>query len=66
MSRAQELISVLSEKEVIARESIAKAQQLCKICGNYAIGFRNQRAKMEYDISMMCQYCQDYYFPSEH
>jgi hypothetical protein len=66
MSRVQELISVLSEKEVLARESIAKAQRLCKICGNPAIIFRTHRAKMEYDISMMCQSCQDYYFPTEH
>ena len=60
MSRAQELISVLSDKQVIERESIAKAQRVCKICGEPAIGFRTPRAKMEYDVSMICQSCQDY------
>jgi len=66
MSRAKELIRVLSDENVIHRESIAKAQQLCKICGKSATAFRNQRAEMEYGISMICQSCQDYYFPTEH
>jgi hypothetical protein len=65
MDRAQELISVLSEKDVIARESFAKAQRLCKICGKPAIGFQTKRAELEYSISMICQCCQDYYFPKE-
>ena len=64
MSKAQELISVLSDEQVIARESFAKAHRLCKICGEPADGFRTPRAKMEYDVSMICQSCQDYYFPA--
>ena len=66
MSRAQELISVLSEEDVIARAAFAKARQLCKICGKSATHFRTQRAELEYSISMICQSCQDYYIPTEH
>jgi phosphoribosyl-dephospho-CoA transferase len=62
MSRVQELISVLAEKEVIARGAIAKAHRSCKICGESAIYFRTPRAALEYSISMICQSCQDYYF----
>lgn len=66
MSKAQELISVLSEEEVIARASFAKATRVCKICGEPAIFFKTPREELEYSISMICQSCQDYYFPKEH
>jgi len=49
----------------IDRESFAKAQRLCKICGKPAIGFQTKRAELEYCISMICQCCQNYYFPKE-
>lgn len=65
MSRVQELINILAEKEVIARASFTKADRICKICGKPAISFRTSRAKLEYDLSMICQFCQDYYFPKE-
>jgi len=65
MSRVQELISVLAEKEVIARALIAKADRICKICGEPAILFRTSRAELEYSLSSICQSCQDYYFPKE-
>jgi len=66
MSRAQELINVLSEEEVIARESIAKAHGLCKICGKPVREFRTHRAEVEYSISAICESCQDYFFSTEH
>jgi hypothetical protein len=66
MSRAQELINVLSEEAVIAREAVAKAHGLCKICGKPAMGFRTQRAEVEYSISAICESCQDYFFATEH
>ena len=65
MSRTQELITVLANQEVIARATIAKAHNLCKICGKPATDFSTQRAAVEYSISMICQSCQDYYFPGE-
>ena len=66
MSRAQELINALSEADVIARAPFAKARGVCKICGGSARHFLTQRAELEYSISMICQKCQDYYFPTEH
>ena len=65
MSRVQELISVLAEKDVIARDSFAKADRICKICGEPAIHFKTSRAELEYSLSSICQSCQDYYFPQE-
>jgi hypothetical protein len=65
MSRVQELINVLAEKEVIDRASIAKADRICKICGEPAILFLTSRAELEYSLSSICQSCQDYYFPKE-
>ena len=65
MNRVQELISVLSEKDVNARASMAKAKRSCKICGEPALSFRTPRAELEYSISSICQSCQDYYFPTE-
>jgi hypothetical protein len=65
MSRVQELIRVLAEKDVIARASIAKADRICKICGEPATSFSTPRAELEYSLSMICQSCQDYYFLKE-
>ena len=65
MSRVQELISMLAEKDVIARTVIAKADCICKICGEQATYFSTPRAELEYSISCICESCQDYYFPKE-
>lgn len=65
MSKVQELISLLAEKDVIARSVIAKANCICKICGEPANSFSTPRAELEYSISCICESCQDYYFPKE-
>jgi len=65
MSRVQELIRVLAEKDVIARASIAKADRICKICGEPSTSFSTPGAELEYSLSMICQSCQDYYFLKE-
>lgn len=54
MSSVQERISLLAEKDVIARAVTAKA--------NY---FSHPRAELEYSISCIRESCQDYYFPRE-
>ena len=61
MSRVQELISVLAEKDVMARAAIAKADCICKICGEQADCFSTPRAELEYSISMICESCQNYF-----
>ena len=65
MHKLKELIHVLSDKHVIARENDAKSLRQCKICEGPAIDFRNTRSELEYNISMICQPCQDYYFPKK-
>jgi hypothetical protein len=62
MDRVQELISVLSDNDVIKRTPIAKAHQCCKICGKPAKSFKTELSALEYSISGICQSCQDYYF----
>jgi hypothetical protein len=56
---------MLAEKDVIARTVIAKADCICKICGEQATYFSTPRAELEYSISCICESCQDYYFPKE-
>jgi hypothetical protein len=65
MHRVQELISVLSDKDVIERAETAKALKRCKICGKPAKSFRTPRSALEYSISVICQSCQDYYFGND-
>jgi hypothetical protein len=61
MNRIEELINILAETEVRLRAESAKAKRICKICGNPAVSFRTYREEMEYNLSLMCQSCQDYY-----
>ena len=42
--------------------SLAKAGNQCVSCGNSATEFRDERSKKEYNISSMCQICQDEVF----
>jgi uncharacterized CHY-type Zn-finger protein len=37
-------------------------KHICVICGNSAIEFRNELSATEYQISAMCQDCQDQVF----
>ena len=62
MDRIQELIRVLSDEEVVLRSRYAKGNRTCKICGGTARSFRTPFSRLEYDISAICQDCQDYYF----
>jgi hypothetical protein len=61
MSRVEELITILADKDVVARSKYAKALHICKICGNRSTFFRTPQAAFEYRISMICQSCQDYF-----
>ena len=63
--RIEELIDVLSDKDVISRSYAAKLNKTCKICGKPAIDFRTPFSELEYSISSICQVCQDYFFISE-
>ena len=66
MDRIQELIEVLSDKEVQERTFLAKSTQTCKICGQPADEFLSDSSKFEYTVSKICQNCQSYYILFEH
>ena len=61
MNRIKDLINVLGKKETLARSSTEKADRICKICGKPAICFTRPRGELEYNLSFICQSCQDYY-----
>ena len=42
-----------------------KAHELCVSCGKLATHFRDQLSIKEYDITGMCQGCQDKFFEDE-
>lgn len=37
----------------------AYEKRICVVCGKPAVEFRDERSRKEYEISMMCQKCQD-------
>lgn len=62
MNRLMELIDVLSDKSVQARRNLAKRSHVCKICQKPAVKFESATAELQYEISGICEDCQDYYF----
>ena len=62
MQRIQELIQMLGDKDVIARERVVKSQRKCKICEGPAKYFHSAKSEIEYNLSMICQKCQDYFY----
>jgi hypothetical protein len=58
----EELFERLSDNNTTSKYASAKANKTCKICGGRAVWFRDALAKLEYDISAICQRCQDKYF----
>lgn len=65
MARISELIGALSDEAVAARSLYAKREGTCKICGRPATFFRTPFSELEYNLSAICQACQDYYFLRE-
>lgn len=61
MNRIEELIDVLEKRHARTRAWISKAQQRCIICQRPVTEFRSPRAQLEYNLSSICQSCQDYY-----
>ncbi|MBN1624981.1 MAG: hypothetical protein JW944_00540 [Deltaproteobacteria bacterium] len=61
MEKLQKLIDVISGNSYHANYAIAKSTTTCIICGKPSRVFRDRSARLEYDISAMCQLCQDKY-----
>ena len=62
MEKIDELIRVLSDRDVVMRSQVARGNLICKICEKPARSFRTPFAELEYSISAICQACQDYFF----
>ena len=58
----QKLLDFMSSNSYEATYAIAKATKTCVMCGGAAKVFRDASAKLEYDVSALCQKCQDEFF----
>jgi len=43
----------------------AKRDGVCNLCGEPILSFKDKKSKDEYDISAMCQNCQDILFSED-
>ena len=62
MIKATELLEVLSDPTYKASYANAKATGTCIKCKKPAKTYRDSSAKLEYEVSGLCQNCQDYFF----
>jgi len=65
VGRLGELIGALSDDAVAAISIYARREGTCKLCGRPATFFRTSFSELEYNLSAICQQCQDYYFLGE-
>ena len=61
MSRLEQLIDVLSHPGYSSRYRSAKSSRTCLICASAAREFSDAWAKLEYEVSALCQGCQEEY-----
>ena len=59
MEKLHELLECLSSNDYPVNYAIAKSKFTCIMCGQYVGTFRDAGARLEYDISALCQKCQD-------
>ncbi len=61
MDKISEFIAVLSDKNIQQRTVDARTNRLCKICCRPVSHFPDARSEFEYQISAICEECQNYY-----
>lgn len=61
MTKVQRLLDIFSQPEYSIRYRSAKSTHTCLICNNPARVFRDEWAKLQYEVSALCQRCQDKY-----
>jgi hypothetical protein len=61
MEKITEFIAILSDKNIQQRAVDAKTNRLCKICGQPVSDFLDAKSEFEYQISAICEACQNYY-----
>jgi hypothetical protein len=62
MEKLQRLLDLFAAPTYEAGFVMAKASGTCIMCGGPARSFRDPWARLEYDLSALCQSCQDEYF----
>ena len=65
MEKFHELLECLSSNDYQANYTIAKSNYSCIMCGLEVSEFRDAATRLEYDISALCQGCQDECFGSK-
>jgi hypothetical protein len=55
------LLKAFSKATYKIRYSKAKSTGTCLLCGKHAKVFENESSRFEYNISALCQTCQDQY-----
>ncbi len=66
MDKIQKLIGVLSDDRVQKRALLSKSNQTCKICERPAKKFLSKLSEFEFQVSQICEDCQNYYYGVEH
>lgn len=61
----EELLDFFTKSSYEANYAMAKSTRKCAMCGQQAESFRCASAKLEYEISALCQHCQDKYFSNK-
>ena len=59
MEKLNELLECLSSNDYQVNYAIAKSNFACIMCGREIGEFRDAAARLEYEISALCQECQD-------
>lgn len=59
MEKLHELFECLSSNDYQVNYTVAKSNFTCIMCGREAGDFRDAAMRLEYDISALCQECQD-------
>ena len=59
MEKIHELLECLSSASYQMNYTVAKSNFSCILCGQETGEFRDAAARLEYDVSALCQDCQD-------
>ncbi len=62
MSKIQELMILITDKDYTIRKNMAMTKGICISCGRKADKFSDVSMKLEFEISGLCEDCQKKYF----
>jgi len=61
MKDMQDFLDLLKNPDYRSRYLIAKRTGACLACGSKVLSLRDASARLEYEVSALCQECQDRY-----